>query len=121
MSELDRDLDYLGHMLDHARKAVAKTESITREVFDADENLRLALTHLVQVVGEAASKTSKPFRETYSETPWTQIMGMRHRIVHDYLHVDEDILWAVVTMHLPPLIIQLAAIIDKLSSSEPNV
>jgi uncharacterized protein with HEPN domain len=29
---------------------------------------------------------------------------MRHRIVHDYMRVDEDILWQVVTTDLPSLL-----------------
>ena len=34
-------------MLDMARKAVSKTQNISRETYDADENLRLALIHLI--------------------------------------------------------------------------
>ena len=49
-----RDLVYVGHMLDMARKAVGKTQGISRETYDADENLRLALIHLIQTIGEAA-------------------------------------------------------------------
>ena len=48
-----RDLVYVGHMLDMARKAVSKTHNLPREAYDADENLRLALIHLIQVIGEA--------------------------------------------------------------------
>jgi uncharacterized protein with HEPN domain len=29
---------------------------------------------------------------------------MRHKIVHDYLNVDEDIVWEVVTGDLPRLV-----------------
>ena len=47
------DLLYLGHMLDMAKKAVEKTKGINREAYDSDENLRLALTHLMQIIGEA--------------------------------------------------------------------
>ncbi|MGH9199964.1 MAG: hypothetical protein ACRD2A_01860 [Vicinamibacterales bacterium] len=32
-----RDLVYVGHMLDMARKAVSKTQNISRETYDADE------------------------------------------------------------------------------------
>jgi len=53
-----RDLVYVGHMLDTARKAVSKTRGLSREAYDADENLRLALTHLIQIVGEAGRKVS---------------------------------------------------------------
>ena len=48
-----RDSVDVGHMLDMARKAVAKTAGVRREVYERDENLRLALTHLVQVIGAA--------------------------------------------------------------------
>lgn len=77
-----RDLVYVGHMLDMARKAVGKVRDLPRDAYDADENLRLALIHLVQVIGEAA----------------------RHKVVHDYLGVDEDIVWEVVTQDLPRLV-----------------
>ena len=58
-----RDLVYVGHMLDMARKAVAKTRGLAREAYDADENLRLALIHLVQVIGEAARQVSNVCEE----------------------------------------------------------
>jgi uncharacterized protein with HEPN domain len=48
-----RDPVYVGHMLDIARKAVAKAAGLTHDSYERDENLRLALIHLVQVIGEA--------------------------------------------------------------------
>lgn len=48
------DAVYLGHMLNTARKAYAKVRAIKREQFDKDEDLRLALAYLVQILGEAA-------------------------------------------------------------------
>jgi uncharacterized protein with HEPN domain len=86
-----RDLVYAGHMLDMARKAVGKTDGLSREAFDADENLRLALTHLVQIIGEAA----------------------RHKVVHDYLGVDEDIVWQVVTDDLPKRVAALEPLVPR--------
>ena len=55
------DLVYVGHMLDMARKAIGKVRSRSRAEYDADEDLRLALTHLVQTLGEAARRVSPPF------------------------------------------------------------
>ena len=104
------DLIYVGHMLDTARLAAAKVAGITRERFDGDENLRLALTHLVQTIGEAARQVSPGFREAHPQIPWAKVIGMRHRVVHDYLHVDYDIVWGVVTVDLPGLIEALAGI-----------
>ena len=40
---LPRDLVYVGHMLDLATKAVSKADGLSREAYDADENLRLCI------------------------------------------------------------------------------
>lgn len=88
-----RDLVYVEHMLDMAKKAVSKTAALSRDGYDADENLRLALIHLVQVIGEAGRQVSREFSDSHPEIPWAEIIGMRHKVVHDYLGVDEDIVW----------------------------
>jgi uncharacterized protein with HEPN domain len=41
---------------------------------------------------------------------------MRRKVVHDYLHVDFDIVWDVATVNLPPVVAQLAAIVPSESS-----
>lgn len=105
------DALYLAHMLDTAHKAVAKTRRRNRKAYDNDENLRLALTHLVQVIGEAAGRVSPQTCAAYPGVPWREITGMRHRIVHDYLNVDEDVVWQVVTQDLPSLIAMLEKIV----------
>jgi uncharacterized protein with HEPN domain len=112
-----RDLVYVGHMLDMAKKAVGKSAGLSHDAFDADENLRLALTHLVQVIGEAGRRVSPDFSGQHPEIPWQEIVGMRHKVVHDYLGVDEDIVWQVVTEDLPPLVILLEKILATASGS----
>jgi uncharacterized protein with HEPN domain len=67
----------------------------------------MALAHLIQTLGEAARRVSAEFQRSHPEIPWKQIIGMRHKVVHDYLHVDYDIVWAVATADLPPLILDL--------------
>lgn len=112
-----RDLVYAGHMLDMAKKANAKTVNLSRESFDADENLRLAITYLIQIVGEAASRVSREFAERHPAVPWADITGMRHKVVHDYLGVDEDIVWQVATADLPKLVAVLEPLVT--STEEP--
>ena len=102
--QLGDDAIYVGHMLDMTRRAVKAIKSKSRAKYDEDDILRLELTHLVQVIGEAARKVSEEFQSEHPEIPWRKIIGMRHRIVHDYMRVDEDILWEVVTNDLPELL-----------------
>ena len=105
-----RDLVYVGHMLDMARKAVSKTHHISRETYDADENLRLALIHLIQTIGEAARQVSREFCNDHPNVRRADIIGMRHKVVHDYLGVDDDIVWQVATEDLPKLVASLEAL-----------
>jgi uncharacterized protein with HEPN domain len=106
-----RDLDYLGNMLDNSRKAVDKISGLRRDDYGRDENLRLALAHLLQIIGEAARRVSSETQEQHPEIPWSNIIGMRHKIVHDYLEVDDDIVWDVITADLPGLITILEKIV----------
>lgn len=105
---------YSGHMLERAEKASALVNDKDRAAYDEDEVLRLALTHLVQTVGEAARHVSRGFCDDHPRIPWRAVVGMRHRVVHDYMNVDEDILWDTVTNELPALIDEL----EKMLPSE---
>jgi uncharacterized protein with HEPN domain len=105
------DLVYVGHMLDMARQITEKVRGVSRQQFDGDDNLRLALTHLIQVVGEAAARVSEALRNRHPEVPWRAIVGMRHKVVHDYFNVDEEVVWDTATEEMLPLIEQLEVIL----------
>ena len=100
MSQRDNQV-YVGHMLDTANKAMNFVEGVSRTDFDDDEQLRLALTHLLQVIGEAARRTDLGYRASHPQIPWKAIVGMRSKVVHDYLNVDEDVVWETVKDDLP--------------------
>lgn len=106
------DAVYLGHMLDLARSVVAKTSGIGRDVFDRDENLRLALAHLLQTIGEAARKVSRDYQASHPEVPWSGIVGMRHKVVHDYMDVDEDVVWRTAVDEVPGLVTLLERLVS---------
>jgi uncharacterized protein with HEPN domain len=105
------DLILLGHMLEMAQKALSKVQGKTREAFDQDENLRLALAHLLQIIGEAANHVSKEFQQSHPEIPWTDIIGFRHRVVYDYLRIDQDVIWQTSTSEMGPLIEMLKPLV----------
>jgi uncharacterized protein with HEPN domain len=68
---MQRDDDvYVGHMLDLSRKVASKTAGVRRAHFDRDENLRLALAHLLQTIGEAARRVSRDYQRAPPEIPW---------------------------------------------------
>jgi uncharacterized protein with HEPN domain len=87
----------VGQMLDTVVRIRALVRGLSPKAFETDEIRQLALLHLIQTLGEAASRTSAAFRERHPELPWTQMIAMRNRIVHGYDHVDPDIVWRVAT------------------------
>jgi uncharacterized protein with HEPN domain len=105
------DLVYITHMLELAQKVQARVSGLDRAAFDADEDLRLALTHLVQTFGEAARRVSPEMQAQHPEVHWKLIVGMRHKIVHDYMTIDEDILWQVVSSQIGPVAATLRRIV----------
>jgi uncharacterized protein with HEPN domain len=84
-----------------------------RDAVYVGHNLRLAVVHLIQVIDEAASRISREFCTQHPEIRWADITGMRHKVVHDYLGVDDDIVWRVVTDDLPILIRDIEAIVAQ--------
>ena len=102
---------YIRHMIDTSHKAISFVQDINREDFDRDDKLRLAVTHLLQIIGEAARRISPEFRANYPQIPWKAIVGMRSKVVHDYLNIEEDIVWETAKNDLAPLVIKLEKIL----------
>ena len=80
------------------------TRGRKRADLDRDRQLNLALVRLLEIVGEAANRVPQEQRARIAAVPWSQIVGMRNRLIHGYDEVDFDILWRIVTDDLPRLI-----------------
>ena len=98
-------------MLDYSREAVEMAQERSRDEFNVDRMLNLALTRLVRLVGEAAWFVLSEFRAQHPEVPWTDIVGMRQYLTHGYADIDFDEVWLTIQNNLPMLIVQLEAII----------
>jgi uncharacterized protein with HEPN domain len=103
----------LRHMLDYAREAYALAQNRSREHLESDRLLNLALVRLLEIIGEAASRISAEQRALYLGIPWSQIIGMRNRLIHSYDFVDFNILWQTIIEDLPPLIAALENILSS--------
>ena len=99
-----RDEAYLLDMLLAAREIREHTAGVSWQHFAEDRVLQNALMHLIQIIGEAAHKVSAEFREAHPGVPWTEVIGMRHRLVHEYFRIIPEKVWDVVEHHIAPLI-----------------
>jgi uncharacterized protein with HEPN domain len=102
----------LRHMLDHAREAVELAQGRSRADLDADRLLQLAVTRLVEIVGEAASRVRAEVQDRHPALPWREAIGARNRLIHGYGFVDLDILWQIEATDLPHLIPQIEQVLE---------
>jgi uncharacterized protein with HEPN domain len=98
-------------MLDHAVEALELTNGRTRGDLDNDRVFALALTRLLEIIGEAAGRVSAPAQNKHPGIAWSSIVGLRNRLIHGYDEVDFDILWKIFKDDLPPLVAELRLIL----------
>jgi len=78
----------LKQILSHAREAVDICRGKTRDNLDSDRLLNLALTRLIEIIGEAANRVPESIQVKYPDLPWMQMIGARNRLIHGYDSVD---------------------------------
>ncbi|MFO7974435.1 MAG: HepT-like ribonuclease domain-containing protein [Candidatus Hydrogenedentota bacterium] len=105
----------LRHMLDHAQEAVSMVEGKTQADLVDNRVLQFALTRVVEIVGEAATRVSPETQQQLKRIPWPQVIALRNRLAHGYEAVDLYILWEIVEMDMPALIraLQEALALDQ--------
>jgi uncharacterized protein with HEPN domain len=68
-------------------------EKKTSAELEKNRQLGLALIHLVELIGEAASQVPRDIQTQYPQIPWPEIISTRNRLIHGYDYVDYDILF----------------------------
>lgn len=63
------DVVRLAHLREAGEKALRYSQGTSRKALEEDEILRLALTKLVEIVGEAAKQVSEPTRRAHPSVP----------------------------------------------------
>ena len=88
-------LEAIGHIDRYAARG--------REAFEADELIQSWFVRHLQIIGEAARALPEEIRAKMPDIPWSQVIGMRHILVHDYFGIDTEVVWSAVQRNLPSL------------------
>ncbi len=102
-----RDPARLWEMLTAAREVASFVQGRTFDDYESNILLRRGVERSVEIIGEAARRVSQEYRDAHAEIPWHKIIVQRHRLAHEYDAVDDDLIWAVATKHVPVLIREL--------------
>jgi uncharacterized protein with HEPN domain len=90
-------------MLEAAEDAMRFVEGRTRDDLDQDRMLLRAVHQCIEVIGEAAARTSPEGRARVPSLPWQEMTKMRNILVHVYWGVDQNRLWETARNDLPVL------------------
>ena len=91
MSSRDPEIA-LKQILTHSGEAVDLCRGKTRSSLDSDRLLNLALTRLIEIIGEAANRIPDSIQTKYPDLPWLQMIGARNRLIYGYDNIDFDII-----------------------------
>jgi len=89
------------------RLAIEFGGDLSPEELEEDPLTFSAVLHQLMVLGEAVKWLSPAFLETRPDLPWSEMAGMRDRLIHRYDEVDASIVWEAVHEELPSLIVSL--------------
>ena len=107
------DRTRLLHMLEAARDAQRFMQGRTQHDLFNDRQLAYAVERAIQIIGEAAFQMTEAGKGAFSQLPWPEIVGMRHRLVHAYHDIDLEKVWLTVQEDLPELVRALEGKIDS--------
>lgn len=92
-------------LLNDIRNAIDRaeqyTENLTIDTFSKDQKTIDAVVRNLEIIGEAANRLPEDFKQSQPNIEWHKVVGLRHRIVHEYFGIDLQIIWQILRKDLP--------------------
>jgi uncharacterized protein with HEPN domain len=96
------------------------SSGLTLEEILGNQMVQDAIVRRIEIIGEAVGRLPDNIKKENALVPWQDIKDMRNKLIHDYGHVDMELVWAVVERDLPKLKTSLQEILEYLSSADSN-
>jgi uncharacterized protein with HEPN domain len=98
-------------MLLAARRTLEFAAGLDFSAFQRSDLHQQAIARTLSIIGEAARRVSDETKNRHPEIRWAQIVGLRHRIVHDYFRLDLVRIWDIVQHDVGRLIAALEPLV----------
>lgn len=95
---------YLVTAIDCIARIQEYTQGTVLDDFLADRKTQDAVIRNLEIIGQALKDYGLDgLMEKDADTPWHKIAGLRNILAHEYLGVDQVLLWGTIEKHLTPL------------------
>ncbi len=110
------DTIYLQHIFDSIQQIETYLQGVSREHFLQTKLLQDGVVRQLEIIGEASRNLSNEIRQHHPEVPWSQMIGLRNRVIHAYFNVSLEIVWEITQNDLPVLKRQINDILGQAQS-----
>ena len=104
MNNPKNDAYYIGKILTDLYFIAKHMSGVTIKTLAENEVLLDSMSFRLIQIQENAKKLTEAYKEAHNTIPWTDIAGLRNRIVHDYGNVDLNIIFSTLVHDIPWLI-----------------
>ena len=108
-----KDEAYLKHILDAISDIKRFMKGVPKEEFFENREKQYAVLRALEIIGEATKNLSKEMKTEYPEVPWSDIAGMRDKLIHQYFGIELSLVWETVKKNLPELESQISEMLRK--------
>jgi uncharacterized protein with HEPN domain len=105
---------YLIHIIESIDKVQSYTVGMSLASFIEASIVQDAVLRNLQVLAESTQRLSEDFKSKHQDVEWYKIAGLRNILVHDYLGLDIETVWAILENKLPELKDIISAALNKL-------
>ncbi|MGC1306479.1 MAG: HepT-like ribonuclease domain-containing protein [Phormidesmis sp.] len=102
-----------------AMKAIATfVQHKTFEDYLNDLLFRSAVERQLEILGEAANRLKPEFQAEHPAVDWSNVVGLRNVIIHQYDEIDYENIWKIATDRVPLLLVQIQPFVSQLPEAE---
>lgn len=106
---------YIEDLLDAIDRIDSYIEGLNYESFRRDYRTVDAVVRNLEVIGEASHKVPSHIKELKPNLPWDEMYYLRNKVTHEYFGIDYEIIWDVVSLHLPQLRQEVEELLKEIS------
>lgn len=112
-------LAYLQDIVDACDSVVITIHGVDMVAYLANRTIRSAVEREFTIVGEAVNSISRQDPELADRiSNARKIVGFRNQLVHDYVAIKDEVVWAIAQHDAPVLREECLALIDELERAD---